>query len=218
MVDAARGKLWSELSKAIIVAAKSGGGDPDANFRLRKAIEDAKAVSMRKDNITRAIKRGTGELDGGDLEEIIYEGTSLYVLGFARPLREERTSLRDRTLAKLRQLKLTFDMLMLHGASDVLEEMIAVCEQMGDRRNFDKAAALDALMDATVVLPLDFTRLIWTSLIGYFAFAEWPDVWTWIGGTTIFVSATYIAYRESKTKRALPPADGAIVDKGQPVA
>ena len=73
-MDGQRGKLWSKLSKAIIVAAKSGGGDPDANIRLRKAIDDAKAVSMPKDNIMRAIKRGTGELDGGDLEEIIYEG------------------------------------------------------------------------------------------------------------------------------------------------
>ena len=58
--------MWSKLSKAIIVAAKSGGGDPAANLKLRKAIDDAKAVSMPKDNIQRAIKRGTGELDGGD--------------------------------------------------------------------------------------------------------------------------------------------------------
>ena len=72
--DAARGKLWSKLSKAIIMAAKQGGGDPDANFRLRKAIDDAKAMSMPKDNIARAIKRGTGELDGGDMEEVLYEG------------------------------------------------------------------------------------------------------------------------------------------------
>ena len=61
-VDAQRGKMWSKLSKAIIVAAKMGGGDPEANIRLRKAIEDAKAISMPKDNIQRAIKRGTGEL------------------------------------------------------------------------------------------------------------------------------------------------------------
>lgn len=73
-VDAARGKLWSRLSKAIIIAAKDGGGDPSANIRLRKAIDDAKAVSMPKDNITRAIKRGTGELDGGNMEEVLYEG------------------------------------------------------------------------------------------------------------------------------------------------
>jgi YebC/PmpR family DNA-binding regulatory protein len=73
-VDAKRGRLWSKLSKAIIVAAKMGGGDPGMNPRLRQAVLDAKAVSMPKDNIERAIKKGTGELDGGDVEEIVYEG------------------------------------------------------------------------------------------------------------------------------------------------
>ena len=56
LVDAKRGKLWSKLAKAIIVAAKQGGGNPDENIRLRAAIEEAKAVSLPKDNITRAIK------------------------------------------------------------------------------------------------------------------------------------------------------------------
>jgi len=74
LVDNKRGKLWSKLSKQIIVAAKLGGGDPDSNVRLRTAIADAKAVSLPKDNIARAIKKGTGELDGGNLEEILYEG------------------------------------------------------------------------------------------------------------------------------------------------
>ena len=98
-VDAQRGKLWSKLSKAIIVAAKTGGGDPDANFRLRKAIDDAKAVSMPKDNITRAIKRGTGELEGGDLEEIIYEG---YGPGGVAVMCETLTDNRNRTGPEMR--------------------------------------------------------------------------------------------------------------------
>ena len=74
LIDAKRGKLWSKLAKAIIVAAKHGGPDPDANLRLRYAIDAAKAVSMPKDNIQRAIKTGIGELKGGNLEESIYEG------------------------------------------------------------------------------------------------------------------------------------------------
>lgn len=74
LIDSKRGKLWSRLSKAIIIAAKMGGGDIDSNARLRQAIADAKAVSMPKDNIARAVKRGTGELDGGNVEEILYEG------------------------------------------------------------------------------------------------------------------------------------------------
>jgi YebC/PmpR family DNA-binding regulatory protein len=73
-VDSKRSKLWSKLSKAIIIAAKLGGGDPEHNVRLRTAVQDAKALSMPKDNIERAIKKGTGELDGGDVEEMIYEG------------------------------------------------------------------------------------------------------------------------------------------------
>ena len=100
-VDAQRGKLWSKLSKAIIVAAKSGGGDPEANLRLRKAIDDAKAVSMPKDNISRAIKRGTGELDGGDVDEVVYEG---YGPGGVAVMCEAMTDNRNRTGPELRTL------------------------------------------------------------------------------------------------------------------
>lgn len=100
-VDAARGKLWSKLSKAIIVAAKTGGGDPSANIRLRKAIEDAKAVSMPKDNIQRAIKRGTGELDGDRIEEVIYEG---YGPGGVAVMCEALTDNRNRTTPELRSI------------------------------------------------------------------------------------------------------------------
>ena len=93
-VDAARGKLWSKLSKAIIIAAQSGGGDPTANFKLRKAIDDAKAVSMPKDNIERAIKRGTGELGGDRVEEVVYEG---YGPGGVAVMCETLTDNRNRT-------------------------------------------------------------------------------------------------------------------------
>ncbi len=72
--DAKRGQLFSKLSKAIIVAAKEGGGNPSANLALANAIEKAKSYSMPNDNIDRAIKRGTGELGGATLEQITYEG------------------------------------------------------------------------------------------------------------------------------------------------
>ncbi|EMI18342.1 protein containing DUF28 [Rhodopirellula maiorica SM1] len=100
-VDAQRGKMWSKLSKAIIVAAKMGGGDPDANIRLRKAIDDAKAVSMPKDNIQRAIKRGTGELEGSDVEELLYEG---YGPGGVAVMCEVMTDNRNRTTPELRSM------------------------------------------------------------------------------------------------------------------
>ena len=101
LVDAKRGKLWSKLAKAIIVAAKSGGGDPDQNLRLRYAIDDAKAVSMPKDNIQRAIKRGTGELDGGNLDEVVYEG---YGSGGVAILCEVLTDNRNRTAGEIRKI------------------------------------------------------------------------------------------------------------------
>lgn len=99
--DDKRGKLWSKLSKTIIVAAQMGGGDPDANFRLRKAIDDAKAVSMPKDNITRAIKKGTGELGGGAYEEVVYEG---YGPGGVAVMCEILTDNRNRTAPELRTI------------------------------------------------------------------------------------------------------------------
>jgi YebC/PmpR family DNA-binding regulatory protein len=101
LVDNKRGKMWSKLSKAIIIAAKMGGGDPDANIRLRKAIDDAKAVSMPKDNIARAVKKGTGEIEGGDVEEILYEG---YGVGGVAILCEIMTDNRNRTAPEMRSL------------------------------------------------------------------------------------------------------------------
>src|SRR6478672_3722286 len=100
-VDAKRGKLWTKLSKAIIVAAKMGGGDPETNLRLRYAINDAKAVSMPKDNIERAIKRGTGEIAGGEVEEVLYEG---YGPGGAAILCEIMTDNRNRTAPEIRKI------------------------------------------------------------------------------------------------------------------
>jgi YebC/PmpR family DNA-binding regulatory protein len=72
--DAARAKLFSKLSRYIIIAARAGGGDPDTNLKLRYAIDKARAVSMPRDNIERAVKRGTGELEGAQMEELVYEG------------------------------------------------------------------------------------------------------------------------------------------------
>ena len=100
-VDAKRGKLWSKLAKAIIVAAKHGGGDPDQNLRLRYAIDDAKASGVPKDNIQRAIKTGTGELAGESLEEIIYEG---YGAGGVAMLCEILTNNRNRTAPEVRKI------------------------------------------------------------------------------------------------------------------
>jgi YebC/PmpR family DNA-binding regulatory protein len=97
--DQKRGILFSKLSRLIIVAAKHGGGDPDANIRLRFAIDSARAVSMPMDNIERAIKKGTGELEGGQLDEVSYEG---YGPGGVAILVEALTDNRARTAGEVR--------------------------------------------------------------------------------------------------------------------
>jgi YebC/PmpR family DNA-binding regulatory protein len=100
-IDAKRGKLFSKLSRAIIIAARHGGGDPDANLKLRYAIDKAREVSMPKDNIERAIKRGTGETEGLVFEEILYEG---YGPGGVAVLVEILTDNRNRTSGEIRKI------------------------------------------------------------------------------------------------------------------
>ena len=100
IVDKKRGKLWSKLARAIIVAAKSGG-DPKTNLKLRYAIDAAKAVSLPKDNIERAIKTGTGELKSDALEEVLYEG---YGPSGVAIMCEILTDNRHRTAAEVRKI------------------------------------------------------------------------------------------------------------------
>ena len=99
-VDAKRGQLWSKLSRAIIIAARSGGGDPTMNLKLRYAIDKARQVSMPKDNIERAIKRGTGETEGLTFEEITYEGIGPAGVAI---LVEVVTDNRNRTAGEIRK-------------------------------------------------------------------------------------------------------------------
>lgn len=97
--DAKRGKLFTKLIKEITVAARMGGGDADANPRLRHALNSARGQNMPKDTYERAIKKGTGELDGVNYEEIVYEG---YGPGGVAVLVECLTDNRNRTIAEVR--------------------------------------------------------------------------------------------------------------------
>ncbi len=98
-VDAQRGKLFTRLSKEIILAAKAGGGDPDGNMRLKSAIQRAKEANIPNDNIQRAIMKGTGELGSGNFEEIIYEG---YGPGGVAVMLEIMTDNRNRIAGEIR--------------------------------------------------------------------------------------------------------------------
>jgi YebC/PmpR family DNA-binding regulatory protein len=100
-VDAKRGKIFSRLNKEIMVAARLGGGDPGSNPRLRQAISAAKAENMPKDNIERAVKKGTGELEGVNYEELIYEG---YGPGGVAILVEVMTDNKNRAAAEVRHI------------------------------------------------------------------------------------------------------------------
>lgn len=99
--DAKRGQLFTKLIKEITVAARMGGGDPTGNPRLRKAIETARANSMPMDNITRGIKKGTGELEGVSYEEMLYEG---YGPAGVAVIIESLTDNKNRTVAEIRNI------------------------------------------------------------------------------------------------------------------
>ena len=98
-VDAKRGKIFTQINRVLSVAAREGGGDPDTNPALRLAIEKANAANMPKDNIERAIKKATGDLDGVTYEELKYEG---YAPGGVAVMVECLTDNRNRTVAEVR--------------------------------------------------------------------------------------------------------------------
>ncbi len=99
--DAKRGKLFTKVIKEITIAARVGGGDPEGNARLRRAIDMARSVNMPAENVSRAIKKGTGELEGVQYEELVYEGVgpdgTLFIC-------EVVTDNRNRTIAEVRKL------------------------------------------------------------------------------------------------------------------
>jgi YebC/PmpR family DNA-binding regulatory protein len=99
--DAKRGRLFTKLIREITMAARLGGGSPDANPRLRKAVDDAKAVNMPAENIKRAIQRGTGELPGVTYEEVTFEG---YGPGGVAILIDAMTDNKNRTLPEIRTI------------------------------------------------------------------------------------------------------------------
>lgn len=100
-VDAKRGRLFTKLTKEITVSARLGGGDPDANPRLRLAVSAARSASMPVDNITRAIKRGTGEIEGGQIDELVYEAYGPGGVAFIMDVATDNT---NRTIAEIRSM------------------------------------------------------------------------------------------------------------------
>jgi YebC/PmpR family DNA-binding regulatory protein len=140
--DAKRGKLFTQLIREISIAAGIGGGDPNANPRLRLAMQKARAASMPKDNIERAIKKGTGELGGDNYEEVRYEG---YGPGGAAVIVDGTTDNRNRTAGEVRYIFSRFaGNLGATGCVSFMFERLGVLE-------FDRAGLdADALMEAAI--------------------------------------------------------------------
>jgi len=140
--DAKRGKIFTQVIREISIAAGLGGGDPDANPRLRLAVQKARGVNMPRDNIERAIKKGTGELGGENYEEVRYEG---YGPGGAAVIVDATTDNRHRTGAEVRNIFARFSgNLGSTGSVAFMFERLGVLE-------FDRAALdADALMEAAI--------------------------------------------------------------------
>ena len=166
--DAKRGKLFTKLIREITVAARAGGGDPAANPRLRQAIDKARSNSMPKDNIERAMKRGTGELEGANYEEIRYEG---YGPGGVAVMVDTMTDNRNRTVAEVRHAFTKFGgnlgadgsvaylfnqvgLLSFPSGSDEDRIMEAAIEAGAEDVLVDEEAAIEVLTD-----PQDFEQV-----------------------------------------------------------
>src|SRR4026208_174703 len=151
IADQKRGASWTKAIREITVAAKAGGGDPGGNPRLRTAIDAAKAVNMPADNIDRAIKKGTGELEGAVYEEVTYEG---YGPGGAAILIEATTDNANRTVAEIRHAFSRNGGNL--GASNSVAWMFDRKGQVYlEAARYNEDAALEAALDAGAE---DFTR------------------------------------------------------------
>ena len=141
--DAKRGKIFTKLIKEITVAAKMGGGDPGGNPRLRLAIEKARAQSLPKDNIDNAIKRGTGQLEGVNYEEVRYEG---YGINGAAVMVDCLTDNRTRTVAEVRHAFTKYSGNL--GTDGSVAFLFTHCGQMLFAPGTDEGALMDAAIEA----------------------------------------------------------------------
>ena len=140
-VDAKRGKIFTRINREITVAAREGGGDPDSNPRLRLAVDKANAANMPKDNIERAIKKATGELEGVDYQEIRYEG---YAPGGVAVLVECLTDNRNRTVADVRHA------FTKHGGNLGTDGSVAYLFSKVGVLNFAPGTSEDEVMEAAL--------------------------------------------------------------------
>jgi len=140
-VDAKRGKIFTRINRELSVAARQGGGDPDANPRLRLAMEKANAANMPKDTIERTIKKATGDLEGVTYEELVYEG---YAPGGVAVLVECLTDNRNRTVAEVRHA------FTKHGGNLGTDGSVAYLFSKLGVLNFAPGTSEDAVMEVAL--------------------------------------------------------------------
>ena len=140
-VDAKRGKIFTRMNRELSVAARTGGGDPESNPRLRLAIDKANAANMPKDNIERAIKKATGDLEGVSYEELRYEG---YAQGGVAVLIECMTDNRNRTVAEVRHA------FTKHGGSLGTDGSVAYLFDKIGVLNFEPGTSEDDVMEVAL--------------------------------------------------------------------
>jgi YebC/PmpR family DNA-binding regulatory protein len=162
--DAKRGKLFTRLARDITVAARGGGGDPDMNPKLSLAIDKAKEANMPKDNIERAIKRGTGELEGGEMFEMTYEAYGIDGVAFVI---EALTDNKNRTLAAVKAtLNKNNGSLASNGAVTWQFDQKGYIELKGDP-DFDEVFLVAAEAGAEDVVEEDGRLVIYTPRDNY---------------------------------------------------
>jgi YebC/PmpR family DNA-binding regulatory protein len=140
-VDAKRGKVFTRMNRELSVAARTGGGDPESNPRLRLAIDKANAANMPKDNIERAIKKATGDLEGVSYEELRYEG---YAQGGVAVLVECMTDNRNRTVAEVRHA------FTKHGGNMGTDGSVAYLFDKIGVLNFEPGTSEDDVMEVAL--------------------------------------------------------------------
>lgn len=143
-VDAKRGKIFSVISKELILAARAGGGDPSMNPRLRTVLQKAKAANMPNDNVQRAIKKGTGELPGVTIEEVVYEG---YAPGGVALMIEVATDNTNRSVSEVRST-LTKNGGNLGGSGAVAYNFSRMGQFMIAVEKTDEEALMEVVLDA----------------------------------------------------------------------
>jgi YebC/PmpR family DNA-binding regulatory protein len=166
--DARRGKIFTQLIRELTIAARMGGGDPDSNPRLRLAMDKARGQNMPKDNIERAIKKGTGEIEGESYEEVTYEG---YGPGGVAVLVETLTDNRNRTVGEVRHLFAKYGgNLGASGCVAYLFEKRGLLEF--DRERTDSEQLMEAAIDADALDVVEDPEVI----VVYTAFEDFDRV------------------------------------------